>query len=142
MMSKPKLLVALVGLMVACVCLAGGQAPDAGVNKLMRQKLDHAQRVLSGLALEDFAEIRRSADALGQLSQAAAWRVLQTPQYQTYSADFLRLSERLSQAARDKNLDGATLAYVELTVNCVNCHKHVRAIRMAKLDDPAAPVAR
>ena len=28
--------------------------------------------------------------------------------------------------AKAKNLDGATLAYVRLTMNCIECHKYVR----------------
>jgi hypothetical protein len=37
--------------------------------------------------------------------------------------------------AREENLDGATLAYVELTINCVACHRHVRSVKTAGVDD-------
>jgi hypothetical protein len=32
----------------------------------------------------------------------------------------------LVRAAEDKNLDGATLAYTQLAISCVQCHKIVR----------------
>jgi hypothetical protein len=32
----------------------------------------------------------------------------------------------MDRKAKDKNIDGATLAYLRLTMNCVNCHKYVR----------------
>ena len=35
-------------------------------------------------------------------------------------------TERMSKAADEQNLDAAALAYVQLTLNCVDCHKHVR----------------
>ena len=37
-----------------------------------------------------------------------------------------KLLDRIESIAKAKNIDGATLAYVQLTVNCVNCHKYVR----------------
>jgi hypothetical protein len=45
--------------------------------------------------------------------------------------------------AKDKNLDGAALAYVQLTMSCVNCHKYVREIRMTRIDraDPVTATA-
>jgi cytochrome c556 len=52
--------------------------------------------------------------------------VLQTADYRTYSAQFKQIANRLTKAAKEKNLDGAALDYVQLTLNCVDCHKHVR----------------
>ena len=34
--------------------------------------------------------------------------------------------------AAKKNLEGAAVKYVELTLNCVNCHKYVRADRVSE----------
>ena len=36
---------------------------------------------------------------------------------------------KLIRAASDKNLEAATLAYTQLTISCVNCHKLVRAAK-------------
>jgi hypothetical protein len=92
----------------------------------MRQKLEHSQRVLEGLALDDFAMIAENARKLKELSEDARWRVSPDINYLRHSAQFQDLAEELAQDAKNKNIDGATLAYVQMTVNCVACHKLVR----------------
>jgi hypothetical protein len=42
----------------------------------------------------------------------------------------------MEREARQKNLDGAALKYVELSLKCVNCHKYVRGVRMAAIAEP------
>jgi hypothetical protein len=39
---------------------------------------------------------------------------------------FQTANRELIRAAENENLDGATLAYLQLTLSCVNCHKVVR----------------
>jgi hypothetical protein len=106
--------------------------PD-DVGPFMRAKLAHAQDILAGLALEDFDAIARGAQELALASQAASWQVLQTPEYARQSAEFRRSCESLKRAAKDGNLDGAALAWMEVTMKCVQCHKYVR-------DEQDAPV--
>jgi hypothetical protein len=104
------------------------------VSELMRKKLQHAQKVLEGIALNDFDEILNHADALMQLTKEIEWQVLKTPRYQVQSNEFRRAVENLQEKATQKNLDGAALGYVELTLSCVKCHKYVREARMTRLD--------
>jgi cytochrome c556 len=112
---------------------AKGQAakdPPAvnAVKEFMRAKLTHSQKVLEGLALEDFDLIAKNAQAMSLLSKDATWQVLQTPQYLQQSQDFQRAADAVTDAAKKKSLDGAALAYVELTMKCINCHKYVRGV--------------
>jgi hypothetical protein len=100
----------------------------------MLKKLQNSQQVLDGLALGDFDKIGKHAEELIRISKAAEFKVLKTPQYEIYSNDFRRNADTLVNMAKGKNLDGAALAYVELTLTCVKCHKHVREVRMARLD--------
>lgn len=104
--------------------VATPKADDVG--PFMRAKLAHAQDVLAGLALEDFDAIARGAQELALASQAASWQVLQTPEYARQSAEFRRSCETLKKAAKEGNLDGAALAWMEVTMKCVQCHKYVR----------------
>jgi cytochrome c556 len=113
---------------------AGDDTPKAARELLMKKKLEHAQKLLEGLAVRDFDLIERNADNLVLLSKKAEFLVLKTPDYTMYSEDFRRNAERAARMAREKNLDGAALAYVQMTMNCVNCHKHVREVRMAQRD--------
>lgn len=99
--------------------------------EFMRMKLDHSKKILEGLTLEDYTAITRSAQALKKLSQAAEWEVPTIPnagEYVVFTTEFQRLCDELAKRARDRNIDGATLAYLRLTMNCVNCHKYVRSV--------------
>jgi cytochrome c556 len=60
------------------------------------------------------------------------WMVLQTPEYRERSNEFRRSVNAITEAARSKNLDAATLAYVDATMKCVACHKYVRKAQSDK----------
>jgi hypothetical protein len=107
----------------------GEPKKDDKLHDLMQRKLAASQKVLEGIALGDFDKIGKQADELIQVSKQTEWRVLKTPQFELHSNDFRRVADNLAKDAKDKNLDGAALSYVELTLTCVKCHKHVRGIR-------------
>jgi cytochrome c556 len=111
----------------------GNSAPPVNqVREFMRKKLVHSQKVLEGLTVDDLPMVAKHAQELSLLSQAAQWQVLQTPDYLQQSTDFRRAADTLAAAAGKGNLDGATLAYMEVTMKCVSCHKYVRGVRIAK----------
>lgn len=100
--------------------------------QFMRQKLEFSKRVLEGLVLEDYDAISKSARALKMLSQAAEWEVPTIPnanEYISLTTEFQKLTDALRETAKGKNIDGATLAYLRLTMNCINCHKYVRDVK-------------
>ncbi len=110
-------------------------AQDAGTDKtkaIMHAKLDHSKALLKGLATEDFDSLAKHADALSLLSLEADWNVIQTAEYRRLSGDFRRSTKSLSEAAEENNLDGATLAYVGVTMKCVECHKYVRSVEIGQ----------
>jgi cytochrome c556 len=109
---------------------------EKGNREFMRAKLKHSQEIVEGLALENFDQIVKNAQQLSLLSHATNWDVFQTEEYLMQSREFRRATESLRAQAKEKNLDGAVLAYLDVTMKCVNCHKYVRGIRMAKLDRP------
>ena len=111
--------------------------PPNNVRDFMRAKLADSQKVLEGLTTEDFDLIAKNSQAMSLLSQATNWQVLQTQEYLQQSQDFRRTADALTEEARKKNLDGAALAYVELTMKCINCHKYVRRVRMAEVEHGA-----
>ena len=45
-----------------------------------------------------------------------------TAEYRTQLRIFQNANEQLIRMADEEKLDGAALAYVQLTLNCVNCH--------------------
>lgn len=126
-------LILAAALLASLAAFAPSTRPQAGlpVHELMRKKLDHAQSVLEGITLENFDLIAGHAAKLRALSQEAAWRAHDTPEYAEHSAIFRRNVEALQRATRDRNLDAAALAYTKMTFNCVECHKYLRDRKVA-----------
>lgn len=121
------------GVVTASLILA---APILGQEKVsqrtfMRAKLKHAEKILEGLALEDYDAIAKGAQEMSLLSLAATWQVFQTPEYDKHSQEFRRAADALREAAKNKKLDDAAAAYGKVTASCVSCHKYVRHTRMA-----------
>lgn len=123
------------GCIAVLFATSGRTEQEENVSKFMRAKLAHTQEVLAGLALEDFEGIAKHGQELSLLSRATEWQVLQTPEYQRHSEDFRRSADLLTEAGKKQNIDAASLAYVEMTLKCVRCHKYVRQVRTASLDD-------
>lgn len=111
------------------LAVIGGGAQPTPLAAFMRPKLEFTQRLLESLVLEDFPKLAKNAKALRDLSEAAEWQVLPSLDYVGYSNEFQRITSELMHDAANKDLDGATLRYVQLTMNCVNCHKVVRKSR-------------
>jgi hypothetical protein len=95
---------------------------------IMQVKLDHAQKLLEGLAVEDFDNLTRNSNALTLLSMDTDWNIIQTSEYRRLSEEFRRSTKALTKSAQDRNLDGALLSYVGLTMKCVECHTYVRGL--------------
>jgi len=129
----------VVALAVGMPVLAGhgGEPPKAKLGELMRKKLQQSQKVLEGIALNDFDKITQHADELIIISKEAEFKVLKTPKYDLYTDEFRRNAEEMVKKAKEKNIDGATLAYMELTLTCVRCHKHTREVRTTLIERPA-----
>jgi len=131
-------------LIVCSLALAGwldrtkSEEPRAGAEDRpqpsiwMKKKLEYAEQVLAGLASEDFDQISRSAKAMNALSQIENWVHATRPNYRTQLTIFRDANEQLIARANDSDLDGATLAYLQLTLSCVNCHKAVRDAKATK----------
>lgn len=95
--------------------------------EVMKQKLESSQKVLEALALEDYDGVAAASQRLSLLTLESSWHVLQTPEYRRESEEFRRAADLITTSARGKNLDGATLAYMQATMKCVQCHKYLRA---------------
>lgn len=80
---------------------------------------------------DDYDKIRLGGQRMVIMSKAAEWSSIEGPVYAQYSSEFRRAAQNLIKAAEDKNTDGAALAYVNLTLNCVNCHDYIRGAKVA-----------
>ena len=123
------LAVAGLALVSALSASRAAQQEKRSRSEFMRQKLEFSKNVLEGLSLEQYPMIEKNAKSLKLLSQAAEWEVPMIPNatdYVALTSEFQRYADDLIKNARQSNIDGATLAYLKLTMNCVQCHKYVR----------------
>jgi hypothetical protein len=95
----------------------------------MQRKLTYSQKVLEGLAKNDFGTITSGADGLIECVNDVTWKINRTERYLLHTNEFLRSVDDLKKAAKDKNIDAASLAYVDMTLTCVRCHKFLRSDR-------------
>ena len=105
----------------------------SGVKDAMRQKVAYSQQVLVGLTLEDYGLIANNAEKLVELSNKTNWYSRQVPEYDLFLNEFRRNAQELMKAGQQNNLDAASLAYVQMVMSCVSCHKFIR-----KSSDPAS----
>jgi hypothetical protein len=126
---------------VALACEANEVYAQMRLRQLMLDKLQTSQKLLEAIATADFKKVGDHADQLSQLANQAEWMAYKTPRYELHSNEFRRAAETISRKAKDKNIDGVTLAYMDLTMSCVRCHQHVREVRDAALRTPLPPLA-
>lgn len=102
-----------------------GEEKEQAIQALMAKKLAYSSSVLDGIARGDFPAIAKNAAALRELGQRQ-WLQHETPEYREQLKVFWFASEELARSADEKNGDGAALAFVQMTISCVNCHKYLR----------------
>lgn len=100
---------------------------EQDMNFWMKKKLDYSQAILSGLATADFDAISKNATSMDRLSKLEKFvRRSDAEEYRAQLRVFLAANKDLITAAEKKNIDGATLAFTQMTLSCVNCHKALR----------------
>jgi hypothetical protein len=101
------------------------------LDRLMREKLAHSQKILEAVVTSDWKTLERESRAVQQLTKEPAWRVLMTPEYVRHTGTFIRALDELISAAEAHDLDATPLAYTALTLSCVQCHRYVARARIA-----------
>jgi cytochrome c556 len=121
---------------VALACVADEVYAQIQMRQLMIEKLQTSQKLLEAIAKGDFKQIGQHADRLSQIANQTEWMANKTPRYQLHSNEFRRAAETMAQKAKEKNLDGVTLAYMDMTMSCVRCHQYTREVCDARLPVP------
>jgi hypothetical protein len=117
----------LLGLFTAVNLFSADQFPrKLATRAAMRQKLAFSDGILEGMALEKYELISKNALRMRNMSQTNLWYITKQPDYMQHMTNFQKSIDALAMAAADKNLDSVTGAYVQMTKNCVECHRLVR----------------
>ena len=116
----------LVPALVAVACLAADPEAERQPSYWMKKKLEYSEKILAGLADGDYDAIAKTARSMNSLTQMEKWVRGTMPEYRAQLQMFQNANQQLIRTAERENLDGAALAYVQLTLSCINCHKIVR----------------
>jgi cytochrome c556 len=117
--------VVILGLLAFAVRVAGGAEQDEP-SFWMQKKMEYSEKILAGLAKADFEAIEKNSKSMNALSQLEKWVRAGSPAYQSQLTTFRSANRSLVRMAQEKDLDGATLAFMQLTQSCVQCHKVIR----------------
>lgn len=113
-------------LLLATSAVAEGKEQAREPSFWMKQKLVFSQNILNGLAQENYELIQENAMGMKGLN-TLEYFIRQKPEgYRTQLKTFEFSVNELARNAEEKNLDGATLAFTQMTISCVNCHKELR----------------
>lgn len=102
------------------------EKPERKPDVWMQKKLKFSQQVLAGIAAGDFDQIAKAADTLKGMDKIESFIRARTPRYRVQLQLFQDANEEILRQANAENLEGVTLAFNQLTISCVNCHKHLR----------------
>jgi hypothetical protein len=115
----------LLALSIALVSLATSQTEREAKpsQEIMWKKLDLAHDSLDAIALDDFEALEAYASDLSSLSLSAGLALTETEGYRRQSREFREAAQALLRAARKRDTEEAALAYVDLTLRCLGCHR-------------------
>ena len=100
--------------------------PEPGLKKFMRQKLHASNQILEGLCTEDLQMVSEGSATLMKMSGEEHWRVSNDIMYSRYSTEFIHAVEELQKEAEDNDMNGTSMAWVNVTMKCLKCHEWVR----------------
>ena len=103
-----------------------GKIDDKNPSIWMKKKLDYSQNILAGITSEDFDKIADNARAMKGLGKFEAFIRSRNAAYTRQLQSFEDINDEIIRQADNDNVEGVALAFTQLTVNCVNCHKVLR----------------
>jgi hypothetical protein len=104
----------------------GDASEKQPVSYWMQKKLEFSQNILAGLADADFDRIVENAQAMRNLSKIEGFVRGQTRGYRTQLRIFEESADEIIRQGQKDSVEGAALAFAQLTISCVNCHKQLR----------------
>lgn len=121
--------------LAAALVLCGGYSTIAGDQKedgkkkasiWMKAKLEYSRNIQAGLTEADFDKVAKNAKALNATSFLESLFRSDRKDYKQQIQQFGYANQELIKQAEAKNLYGATLAYNQLIISCVQCHQIIR----------------
>ena len=92
----------------------------------MRMKLEYSKNILEGVTKADFALIEQNAAKMRGLNRFERFVRGRWDGYAEQLQTFQEANDEIIKQARKDNVEGATLAFTQMTISCVTCHKKLR----------------
>ncbi len=92
----------------------------------MEKKMEYSQEMLRGLATGDLELVATKAEQMRFLSKVEGWIRKSKPGYKAQLQAFDFANAEIERHARANNLQGAAMAFQQLTTSCVSCHEMLR----------------
>jgi hypothetical protein len=121
---------ALAGVVATSVTLGASQGPE--LNTVMREKLAYTQKILEAVVTSNWTSLEANTLELERLTRDRRWMVLNFPEYARHSGAFVRAVQALHTAAAQRDLEKTPQAYVDVTLQCVECHRYLARARIAQ----------
>lgn len=112
---------------------------DKPVSFWMEKKMEYSQSILRGLATGDLKQVANTAEQMRLLSKVEGFIRGKKPGYRIQLQVFELANREIERQAKADNLEGAAMAFHQLTTSCVSCHKLIRSTNGAQA---AASVAK
>jgi len=109
--------------------------PVGGLHRFMRMKMQASNQILEGLCMDDMKSVVDGSQTLLKMPKEARWRVSNDMMYRRYSSEFVQAVEELKKEAEANDIDGASSAWVNVTMKCLKCHKWVRNTVLADSEE-------
>ena len=100
----------------------------------MERKLGYSQDLLKALAMGDFDSMELNAERMRLIGKIEGFVRKQNVSYTSQLHIFELANRDLIRQAKKKNIEGATLAFQQLTSSCVACHVTLRERTNAEED--------
>lgn len=118
------------GVVLLLVSFTAASAQTARTKQVMRAKLDHSQKILEAVVTSNWQLLDRESREMASVIRDPAWSSAMMPEYLRYSEAFLRATNDLTEAAKMRDLEAASLGLISLTTSCVSCHRYVARSRI------------
>jgi hypothetical protein len=92
----------------------------------MTAKLNYSKSILEALAKGDFETLERSAEQMRLIGKLEGFVRRKNPDYKTQLHAFDLANLELVRQAKRHNIEGAALAFNQITSSCVACHAMLR----------------
>ena len=105
---------------------ASQPADESPKNVWMKMKLKYGQNIYTSIAQADVDAIAFDAKRLKALNWFEGIAHSKDANYQEQMKFFEAANDKLINEAERKNLDGCTLAFMQMTFSCTACHQKLR----------------